>query len=143
MELLPLWARVALGAALVGFIGWRVLQQWRAAGQQSDAIFARQAAMRAVHAHLLDDPAWQRIWHALVAQGYPVAVNGGQPGAYSFGLITQWGGTDSAQSVVAPGASHMNVYLRGPKKIVACLTYATGEVQIRECAFGEWPAEAF
>jgi hypothetical protein len=138
-----MWARVVLGIGLVAFIAWRWSQNWKAAGEATDAMYQEQQAMRALHMQLLGHPHWHRLWQALAARGYSVSVQGPQPGMFSFGLLSLYGPTGYVFRIDDPSATYLNAYLTGPKKIVASLILATGEVQVRDVGFGEWPTQAF
>ncbi|NUP05404.1 MAG: hypothetical protein HOW73_05015 [Polyangiaceae bacterium] len=136
---LPIWMRIVAGVALVLFIVWRVRDRWQAASEASEAMGLEQQAMRAMHTQLLQHPAWHRLWQLLAARGYLVSVTGPQAGAFHFGLLTLGTYSGHAVDMNDPGIIAMNAYLQGPKKIVASLVFATGQVQIRDVAFGEWP----
>ncbi len=140
---LPIWARVLLGVAVLAYIAWEVHRRWRAAGAASDAMFAEKEGLRAVHKQLLQHPGWQRLWRALAARGYQVSTQGPQPGAFHLGLLML--GTDGGYGyrLDDPTIRALHAYLQGPKKIVASLVFATGEVHVRDVGFAEWPAAAF
>lgn len=138
---LPLWFKIILGIALVAFIAWRVSNQWRAAGAYSDAMFAEQKAYQDLHARLLHHASWQRLLHGLAARGIHVAMQP-QPGAYQLGLLTLWTDMGNTLEPNDPAIRGMNAYLSGPKKIVASIILASGEVHVRDCSFGEWPSAA-
>ena len=140
---LPIWMRILLAIALVAFIAWRVANRWRAASDYSDSMAAEQQAFRALHAQLLQHPGLQRVCQLLAPRGINLSLNGARPGAFHLGLLTLW--TDRGNTLQAndPGVRGINAYLQGPKKIVATLVFATGEVHVRDVVMGEWPSDAF
>lgn len=139
---LPIAVRVLLGVAGAGLIAWRLWSRWQAAGAYVNAQAEQTRAMRALHHQLLGHPSWQRLWQALAARGYRIAVHGPEPGAFTFGLLTLWTDRGYAFDLRDPTIRYLNAYLRGPKEIVATLVLATGEVQVRDAGFGEFPSEA-
>jgi hypothetical protein len=143
MNQLPLSLRVVIGILGLALVAWRIHSRWRAASEHSDAMALETQTLRAIHAQLLAHPAWHRLGQALAARGVQVSPEGPRPGAFHFGLLTLWTQTGYAMRVDAPAAWIMNAYLQGPKRIVASLVLATGEVQVREATFGEWPTQAF
>ncbi|MBK6518557.1 MAG: hypothetical protein IPG04_31585 [Polyangiaceae bacterium] len=143
MNHLPIWLRVLLGVALVAFIAWRVHSRWRAASEYSEGMAAEERALRGVHAQLLEHPAWHRLWQALAARGIHVSSQMPQPGAFQFGLLALSNDRgERALRLDDPSSRYLQAYLQGPKKIVASLVMATGEVHVRDAGFGEWPSEA-
>lgn len=135
--------RILLGIALVAFIAWNVARRWRAASDYSDSMAVEQQAFRALHAQLLQHPGFQRVRQARTPRGINVSLSGAQRGAFHLGLLTLW--TDRGNTLQAndPAVRGINAYLQGPKKIVATLVFATGEVHVRDVVFGEWPSDAF
>lgn len=143
MNQLPLWLRVVIGVLGLALIAWRIHSRWRAASDYSEAMAEEEQVLRVVHTQLLAHPAWHTLWQALGTRGVHVSPEGPRPGAFHFGLLTLWTQTGYAMRADDPAAWVMNAYLQGPKRIVASLVLATGEVQVRDVAFGEWPSQAF
>lgn len=139
----PMWLRILVGVALLGVLVWKVHQRWRAAGEASAATFAERDAFRTMHAQLLQHPGWQRLWHALAARGIVLSAQAAHQGAFHLGLLALWTDKGDTFEPNDPAIRGIRAYLEGPKKIVASLILATGEVHVRDTGFLEWPFAAF
>ncbi|MFO0548143.1 MAG: hypothetical protein U0271_07130 [Polyangiaceae bacterium] len=102
-----------------------------------------QQARRALHAQLLNHPAWHHLRQALAARGIHVVPQVAQDGTFHFGLLTLTTEKGPALRLDDPGVRWLTAYLKGPRKIVATVVLATGAVEVREAVFGEWPTDAF
>jgi hypothetical protein len=136
------YLRYIIGVVGAVFLVLYYAYRWKQASAYSDAMAREVDQTRQWHMQLMNHPAWAHLHRFLASQGIHVVPVGPQPGQYQLRLLTL---NDARGQKTAPGdprGQYLNAYCLGPKKIVGSLTLQTGQPTVRECVWGEWPAEA-
>ena len=124
---------------VMGFLYW---SRWQRASAMSDAMGQESATLRRVSLELFHHPAWHQLWRGIAAQQIRVVDGATGPGEFRVAHLRMFSASGYCFSSQDPQAYSLTAFLTGPRKLVASLDLRSGQVLVREPAFGEWVPEA-